>query len=355
MRIVFFTHRYPPDIGGVERTVRGISRALIELGHSVTVITETVGAAHPGSASMPVVEELRVPKRRPFTRLLYWRWMWRRRNVFASSDALHFHDYGTFVHWFLPLRWLVRAPVYAMTYHGFDSWPIRMRDRAYRRLASWCMDTTFGSGSYLRAYYRHRIDRTSVGAPSTRLVSATSVGERRFVFVGRLAADTMIDEIVRCVRDAAEWTGIACELALVGDGPLRDTLRAFETPRFTLRFHGALDEPETVLAGARWIIATGLLAALEGFALAKPVVLPALHALKRDYFDSIPEVRSKALVAESEGELTAMFETLLRAESDDPLHDRVDRARAYADTLSWTGIAQMYLDGYADGRRARRT
>lgn len=349
MKIVFFTHKYPPDIGGVERTVDRIARELVRLGHTVKVVTETPGASTALGPDRPEVEELRVTPIRPFTRLLYWRWMLRHRQEFVECDVLHFHDYGTFIHWFLPLWFIIRKPAYAITFHGFDSWPIRWGDRVFRRVASWCMDVCYGSGSYLLRAYRHRIDHTYVGAPLRRSITETPAILDRFVFVGRLAGDTQIDTVVRCLRDAAEIDGSSCDLDLVGDGPLRGALAAMNGTKLRLRLHGAQEDPIPFLAQGRWVIATGLLAALDAFACERLAILPAFTGLKRSYFESIPGVRDKALLGETPGALTDLFRRLIAQPDEAAFTEKIRAAKAYADTLSWTAIAHLYLEGYASG------
>ena len=38
MKIVFFVHRYWPRVGGVERYIHCLARALVGMGHDVTVV-----------------------------------------------------------------------------------------------------------------------------------------------------------------------------------------------------------------------------------------------------------------------------------------------------------------------------
>ena len=346
MKIIFFTHSYPPAIGGVELTVERISRQLRRLGHEVKVITETPGAHAAAVNGFPEVEELHVSIHRPFTRLSYWKWMWNHRSEFSTSDVLHFHDYGTFIHWYFPLRFVVKAPVYAMTFHGFDSWPIRWHDRVFRRISGWCMDVTFGSGSYLKRYYHHRIDHTYVGAPLRKPTSDGKQGSSSFLFIGRLAEDTLILDVVRCLRAVTDETGRGCRLDLVGDGPLKTTIMAMASGRLNIHCHGPLSDPCELLADAGSIIATGLLAVLDAFSFEKPVIVPAFHPLKADYFSSIPDVAEKSIVCHDLASMKKELGRLLVTMESAELACKIRSAKAYADTLSWEGIARLYLHAY---------
>lgn len=344
MHIVFFTHRFSPDIGGVELSVARLSEALGAIGHRVTVVTESDSEAEriPGVT----VLRLRVATRRPFTRLLYWRWMWGHRALLRDADVLHFHDYGTFVHWFFPLRLLVRTPVYAMTFHGFDSWPVRRKDDLLRAMAARCMDVTFGCGTFIASHYRQRIDHWHIGAPVRRPVAASTQLTSSFLYIGRLAEDTGILSFTRCLAKAATETSGRPLLTVVGDGPLRAEVAAAAGDRCDLVFHPATADVDGFLASAGVVVATGFLAVLDAFAFERPVIAPALTAIKRDYFSSIPDAGELLFLAADEEELQQILGTLLRSTDSDGVRTRIARAKAFVDALSWTGIANSHLDAY---------
>jgi glycosyltransferase involved in cell wall biosynthesis len=167
-----------------------------------------------------------------------------------------------------------------------------------------------------------------------------------FLYIGRLAEDTGILPFARCLANAAAETSSRPLLTVVGDGPLRAEIVAAAGDRCELVFHPATADVDGFLASAGVVVATGFLAVLDAFAFERPVIAPALTAIKRDYFSSIPNARELLFLAADEEELQRTLCTLLRSGDADGVRMRVARAKAFVDTLSWTGIANSHLDAY---------
>ena len=348
MDIVFFTHKFLPDIGGVELTLARLSAAVSALGHRVTVVTES--ASEQVTLEGVTIVRLRVPTVRPFTRLLYWRWMWHHRALFQAADVLHFHDYGTFMHWFFPLRLLLRKPLYAMTFHGFDSWPVRRKDDLLRMLAARCMDVTFGCGAFIAKHYRQRVDHWYVGAPIRRPTVEAGAVVPSFLYVGRLADDTCILQFARCLAEAASGEPVRPQLTLVGDGPLKAAISAEAGTHCDLVFHGATADVSSFIEAAGYVVATGFLAVLDAFAFERPVIAPALTPIKRDYFASIPAVNDLLVLASDEAELVKVLRAVLEEPESQAMRSRVQRAKSFVDALTWERIAAFHIRAY--GRQA---
>jgi glycosyltransferase involved in cell wall biosynthesis len=344
MTIVFFTHRFLPDVGGVELTTARLAETLAATGHRMVIVTES--ASEQCAPAGVTVLRMRVRAAWPFTRLRYWRWMWQHRALFREADVLHFHDYGTFMHWFLPLRWAVRGPVYAMTFHGFDSWPVRRRDNLLRALAASCMDVTFGCGRFIARHYRQRIDHFYVGAPVRRPVSPPGPITASFLYIGRIADDTGVLAFTECLAIAAGRAGFQPVLTIVGDGPLYGAVLRAAGTAVTVHVHPATTDVASFLAQTGYVVGTGFLALFDAFAFERPVVVPAFTSIKRDYFASIDRIADLVLLARDRDELAAVLTGILETPVSDAVTDRVRNAKAYVDTLSWEGIAQLYVQGY---------
>lgn len=348
MRIVFFTHRFLPDVGGVQLSVEATGLALAADGHDVHIITESKGPDRIGDMT---VHRLQIPRLRPITRLLMWRSLLRLLSLFRSSDVLHFHDYGTYIHWFLPLRPFCRRPVYAMTFHGFDGWPITLRHHVWRDVAARMMDVTFAVGSYVRTLYAHRIDYCFLGAP-LRAQAPSAPDALHILFVGRLADDTGVLPVLDALDRASRAKGVRTTVTLVGeasDGWGRDA-RSWQA--LALTQHPPTLDVDSFIAEASVIIATGLLALFDAFACRRCVLVPALTPVKREYVSSITEIDALALVARSDGELDAIARHVLEGGWKDE-GKRIARARTFAEGHTWQGIAALHLEAYASAQTRR--
>ncbi len=341
MTIIHFANHFLPRIGGVELSVARTAEAQALRGHDVTVVAETPSTGSDTQFSF-AVRRFSVPVVRPLTRLLYWRWMWQQRHWLNAADVLHFHDYTTFIHWFLPLRLVIRHPRYAVTFHGFEGWPLRLRHRAFRTLTAMCVHTRFAVGSYISKYYGHAVDAVYLGAPARSLPVMSRGSGNIFAFVGRLAADTGILEFAQDLRLAAQGSGSAVELRLAGEGPLRSELEQLNSPLFRVHMPGAVEYPSRVYEGSRFIIATGFLSILEAFQTGIPVLIPAFSEFKQNYVRSIEGIGKMATVLNDRKSAPEMLEELLTAKSDtSTAEQRAAAAGLWIITQTWDNVAAL--------------
>jgi glycosyltransferase involved in cell wall biosynthesis len=350
MNIVFFVDRFPPSTGGVEQSTWHTAHALAAKGHRLTVVTE-----HEASRSderLPsgvTVIRFQRPFARPFTRFMYWKLMLSMRSLFRDADVLHFHDYHTLLDWFGPLRLLLRRPVYAVTFHGFEGWPIRLRHHLLRHIAARLAHVRFGVGEYLREWYGHPVDQVFIGAPVCTPPATPPKGHRvDLCYVGRLEADTGILDVLGTLRNA----GVVGRrtIVLAGEGSLRNRIAALSTERFTIELRGVVHDPSELIVSSRVVIATGFLSTLNAWALGVPVLFPAFTEIKRSYIRSIPDASSLAWIAESPEECAAYAEEILRGSAE--AERRRTAASAFVSALSWHDIAGLHEEHYAQANDA---
>ncbi len=353
MRIVHFANHFLPSAGGVEWSVLRTAEAQATQGMDVTVITETPRGSFDDSALPFAVQRFSVPVCRPITRLFYWRWMWRQRGILGEADVLHFHDYTPLVHWFLPLRAVIRRPRYAITFHGFEHWPVHLRHRILRSIAARMCHARFAVGEYVRKIYRHPIDAVYLGAPAHRYPAVAPSIEMRFVYVGRLEEDTGIAEFAETLADRAAERRVIVQLELAGSGRLRSHLEKLDGPWMNITFHGRLEDPSPLIARARYIVATGFLAIFEAFQSGIPVLVPVLTEIKRLYIDSIPQADSLLSALRDRTEMREVIDRTLTSDMHPQFIERAKNAQTFVSEHTWKDIADLLASGYALGKNEK--
>ncbi len=352
MHIVFFVNHFLPSVGGVQWSVLRTAEALAVRGHDVTLITETPADNRSSDEDLPFrIIRFHVPLRRPITRLWYWRWMWSQRSLLRSADVLHFHDYTTFFHWFLPLRPLIRGPRYAVTFHGFEHWPVRLRHRVFRSITAAGCDVRFAVGEYIRSIYGHSIDAVYLGAPVRRHERLAPAEERVFAYAGRLSDDTGILPLLRCLASSAERNRVSVRVRIAGDGPLRDQVAGLADRHLAVELLGVSEHPERVIAAARWIIATGFLGIFDACASGAPVIVPAYTPVKKNYVASIPDAGQMLSILGDERESSSFFDSLLTDRNRTELEEKARRAFMFASQQTWDDIAVLFEDWYVEHDR----
>lgn len=263
------------------------------------------------------------------------------RKFLRSADVLHFHDYTTFFHWFLPLRMLIRSPRYAVTFHGFEHWPILFRHQVFRAVTAACCDIRFAVGDYLRQMYRHPVDAVYLGAPVRCFQQTPSSTDPVFAYAGRLSEDTGILPLLSWLALAANQSDGAVRVRIVGDGPNREAIAGLRSTNMHLDFLGVSPNPQLELSSARWVIATGFLGIFEAFTSGIPVIYPAFNLIKKQYIASIPASESLLSVLDDTEASRAYFAALLRGDLEKELEEKARRAALFVSELTWDDIAVM--------------
>ncbi|MBR9978419.1 MAG: glycosyltransferase family 4 protein [Bacteroidetes bacterium] len=356
MRIVFFVNHFLPSIGGVQWSALRTAEALSGRGHDVTVYTETPSTDGEDDEVWAFsLRRFTVPACRPLTRLWYWHFMWSQRAFLASADVLHFHDYTTFFHWFLPLRLLIRTPRYVVTFHGFEFWPVRKRHQVLREVTARLCHVRFAVGEYLRGIYTHPIDAVYLGAP---VHSETRPQELRsnddvsvaapltFAFVGRLEEDTGILSALLLLRNVAEQCRRSIRVCIAGDGVLRSGIEALDGDVLRIELYGKTPRPDLLLDQADMVIASGYLAVFDAWQRGLPVLAPAFTHLKRTYFESIPDMRHLLFLLDSEEHAKQLLTAILTGSMRKEIAMTAERARRFVSRLSWQDIAILLENWY---------
>jgi len=354
MEIVFFTHRFLPLIGGVETSVYQVAKSLVEAGNRVTIITEGDNERIEQLGTNIIVVRFSISAHRPITRLFYWVWIWKHRELIKMADVLHFHDYGTFIHWYAPFWIVFRSPVYAMTFHGFDGWPIRWKHQFFRQIASSCMDVRYGVGLYIAKLYTPHIDYFFLGAPTIQY-QLTSSNQYVFdyMFVGRLEPDTGIEKILTLLSHTNMRSKMSSHILLVGNGSLSVKILGYRSDFVSITILPPSYDLKRYYQNSRIIICTGFLAVFNVFALKIPAIIPAFSGYKQDYFSSIPNIEKYAWVCKNDFEFESSIRELSNL-ANPSVSLKTTAAFKYSQTQTWRKIAELHIEGYTNAMERKR-
>lgn len=309
MKIALITRRYPPLIGGAEKVLSYLARALAEEGAEVTVLT-----AHPPGLNVPETETVEMPRgggrltvvRLPTSRLRFlgtWLYMRNLRRWLATHEldiayvSMLKHDayvtVGEAARRGFPV--LLRPEGAGATGDvAWQSW-----GRFGRRIADRCKaaDAIVAISSAVtkeldEAGYDHsRIHAIPNGVPIPETPWQRRADWRsspRAVFVGRLAKEKGLDTLLHAWRYVrADYP--RARLTLLGEGPERPALAGL-VERLGLRdlvdLPGASDDTEGTLRASDLFILPSReegmsVALLEAMALGVPLVASSIPGNRR--------------------------------------------------------------------------
>jgi|SRR5581483_10957186 len=274
MKIVFLSHYFSPHIGGVEKHVLELSKALIKKGHQVTVVTQN----YDNLKDIDMVDKIKIirfsyPKKKFIGLIFIWIWFWQNRNILLSADIIHIHD--VFI-WYLPFRFIFPSRKVYLTIHGLE-WnnPFSMSGILQKKLALKLSKKSIGIGKFLEKYLSVKFDTISYGATN---IPKNKIKKRKkiIVFVGRLARDTGVIEFLNYLKKHKNLKAV-----FIGDGDYKNQCQKYgEVRGFT--------NSQKFIENAGVLVPGGYLTCLEGFAAKCKIKIFISNDLKRDYWQLSP-------------------------------------------------------------------
>ncbi|HEX6977519.1 MAG TPA: glycosyltransferase family 4 protein [Patescibacteria group bacterium] len=341
MKVLFLSRFYYPHVGGVEKHLENLSYQLIVRGHSVSVISGKF------TTNLKDIETFRGSKiyRFPYPKLkflgLVWIWisLFKYRNLILKSDIVHCHD--VFI-WYLPFRFLFyKKPVYT-TFHGYESYPIRISAKIIRRLSE---KLSFGSiciGDFMKKWYGHNPNFVSYGAVDIKKFKPAKKNKYKYdaVFSSRLDEQTGITAYIDAVKIIRKRKR-RFEFLILGDGKFKSLASLVGTSI------GFVDNTENYLRESRFAFYSRYLAILEAFAAKKFVFAVYDNPIKSDYLKMTPF--SKWIVIEKDPKKLAQqvkyySKNLYKAKS------RIENAYRWVKRQTWENLTDMYLDLWMIGK-----
>ena len=342
MRIVFFTRRHGPAVGGVETYIQCLARAVAGLGHHPVVVT---GAHRPGLDEHEVVDGIEV-YRYPAYRspLRAWSRLMRMGSLFARADVVHVSDTAVLEYYYRMLAWrFVRTPVF-LTRHGMSmAYPVPQSEKARaRRSLDWVHGVAH-DGLFIEKWLGVTPDCTpdqGLFPEADDIAPTPEPSVDRAVFIGRLEQDSGIGTYLEALDILQRRHGVTLHLDVYGDGTELPRLRRYAAEhRLAVSFKAACPDARARLVDGAFALVTGRMAIQEAMARRRLVIAVYDNPLKRDYLTA--ERFSPYLLAGGSAEAISDHLIYYRRRPG-ARRAMIERAYAYARTLSWPTTAEAY-------------
>ena len=352
MKILFFSRRFWPSIGGVEKHVMEVGKRLVKMGYEVTVVSESSTSEE--SRSLPrhhprclKVYYISVRANEKSKKFQIWEWLWKNRCLIQEADIVHCHDV---FYWYLPFRFLYPKKKVFTTFHGWEGiYPPRWQAKVIRNISE---KLSFGNicvGDFIRKWYGTRADYTTYGGVTnpprrSHVFPADSAGQpdtvrgdsKRiydFCFIGRLEKDTGLLIYLQALEKFIIYN-LKFKIRFLGDGSLR---KEAERLGEVLGFMEGLEE---YVKNFDFIFTSGYLSILEAMINKKLVFATFDNPLKEDYLKMAPF--SQWIVIESDPKELAK-KVLFYAKNPGEEKKLVKNAYNWAREQSWEKVTEGYL------------
>jgi glycosyltransferase involved in cell wall biosynthesis len=347
MKVVMVTQFFYPHVGGVERHVCEVSKALAGGGDELHVITWKYRS---NLSEVEKREGITIHRilhsdwhRGTLRRVKGWIGMGKLLTLWKGADVIHFHDYSPLIEWYLPF-YAVRRKFY-ITFHGYEGYPIPRLSVAMRRLAHRLSQGSICVGGFIPKYYGTPCPLITYGGVDVKPPESAPEKEGA-VFLGSLRRDMGITGYIAALAILRETYGIQLPLRVVGDGPLKENLIALaKEKKVELHMLGVQSDPHPFLSGAKLALVDSYLAILEAMALKIPVFSFYDNPVKKDYLYSFPGKNEILGIHDEPEKLAADIAAYL--ENPANYEKRVARGYAFAADQTWSRVGDLYRKLYA--------
>lgn len=339
MTIIFLTRRFWPDVGGVEKHVLEIGRGLVNDGHKVVVITQSPGK----EKEIQGIEIRRIKSPDNWFQKFYiWKWFWQNRDLIAESEIVHAHDV---YFWYLPFRLLFPFKKSFITFHGYESYPIKRKAILIRKLSEKLANGNIIVGDFIKKWYGTKPNFVIYGgvdvprimnphfAKTSRDKHESRIKNRESaVFIGRLDDHTGILEYAKSI-DLIRKEYPDFEFGVFGDGQHKETLNFYKPKGFIV---GA----EKYLKQYNFAFVSRYLSILEALANKRLVFALYDNPVKESYLKMSPF--SKFIIIEKTPEkIKEKVEYFLNHRREEKKF--VDLGFEWAKKQTWEDVVKTYL------------
>ena len=339
MTILFFARRFYPLIGGVEKHVFEISSHLIQKGHRVIVVTEQTGNEDqtellPVKGKKTYIEIHRIPTgtNERLKKFQIWSALWKLRKLIFSADIVHCHDV---FFWYLPFRFIYRHKPVFITFHGYESFPIKRKAIFVRKISEKLTKGNICIGDFIAKYYGTIPDFISYGAVTvSELKSSRKIKTDSAVFIGRLDEQTSILTYAKSIS-LIQNRYKSFKFLVVGEGKYKRYIaNRFKVIGFQRDIHA-------YLANSHYAFISRYLGILEAFAARRLVFAVFDNPVKEDYLKLSP-FAPFMVITNNPKDLSDKLHYYRKHPEEESI--LIEEAYSWVQEQTWEKMVTTYLD-----------
>lgn len=358
MTILFFSRRFLPDIGGVEKHVLEVGKRLINKNHRVIIFTEKQDKDLKNREIITKMEIYRIPVGKPefVKKFIVWWWLWRHRDLIKKADIVHTHDV---FFWYLPFRFLYPEKPVFVTFHGHETkFPPAKRAIFIRKISEKLAWGNICVGEYIKKWYGTKPDFVTYGgvdinksqnlnltlrqaqddAEQGRSIKAQINNAKiKILFIGRLEKDTGLPIYLKAL-EILKKKNIDFEFDVCGDGSLRKIAEKWG------RVWGFVEDINPYLTRSDLVFTSSYLSILETMKAERLIFSVYDNKLKADYLKMTPFAGFIIIKSSSKKLAEAIEDDLHYPER---YREKVNNGYRWIKEQRWNKVANLYESLYS--------
>ena len=348
MTILFFTRRFYPLIGGVEKHVLEVGKRLVKKGFRVIVITEYENNTNkqnqqsiPFSAMFEGIEiiRVRVGEEGKLKKFRVWLKLLRHIKTISSADIVHCHD---IFFWYLPFRLLFPFKKVYTTFHGYEGNNIpNKKSILMHKLAEKFSWGNICVGDFFKKWYGTKPTIVTYGAVDhVNRSMEKSYNKGPVVFLGRLEEETGIMEYLKAFSKVQKKYK-KLKLVVLGDGLQMNKAKKFaKSNKLNVEFRGFVKDISPDLERASFVFVSRYLGILESFMSKKYVLAVYNNEIKKDYLQMTPFAQFIS-IAKNSNEISNQLEKYILNEKEASL--KINKGYNWVKNQTWEKMTSIYL------------
>lgn len=340
MKVLFFTRRFWPEIGGVEKHIMFLSKELVKRGFEITIISENQNHKLKDKEEVnPNIKIYRIPittseKNKKFQ---IWFWLLKNKKLIKEANIVHCHDV---FFWFLPFKLLFPRKKVFTTFHGYEPPGPSLRKVFSHQIASTLSCGSIAIGDWHSKWYKVKSDIVSYGAVKESDSKKTLKRKYDFCFVGRLAKDTGILVYLKALKILND-KDLKYSLVVCGDGPESKNAKIFcKNAKLKVNFLGFIQDPIKYVNISKYCFVSSYLAILESLISKKFVFAVYDSPIKKDYLEMAPFSKWISISGSSQ-ELAQNIEYYLSHPEE--TKKMIENGYEWAKKQTWGKLANQYI------------
>jgi glycosyltransferase involved in cell wall biosynthesis len=329
MKVLFLTRRFYPDIGGVEKHIEKISKDLIKKGNEVTVLSENL-RRYKKSEVYRGIKIYRIPVRSEKNKKWeIWRWLWQNRDLISQADAIHAHDV---YYWFIPFKFLYPKKKSYITFHGYETYPIKTSTILMRKLSEKLATGNIIVGDFIKKWYGTKPNYVIYGGVDIPKKENIQPKKNSAIFIGRLDEHTGILEYSKAYSMIRKSFN-DFSFTVIGDGKFINRLSK------SIKIESSFNASDEITK-YEFAFVSGYLSILEAIASKRLVFALYDNPLKEDYIKMSP-FNEFIICAKTASELSEKINYFINNPSEKTKY--IERAYEWVRDKTWENVAKTYL------------
>ncbi len=329
-KILFLARLFFPHIGGVEKHLFKVSEKLQQLDYEVTIITEQYDKSLPLREDRYGLSIIRIPTSsgERMKKFQIWKWMIRNRSFISKFDIIHVHDV---FYWLYPLLIGLDRKNIFMTFHGYEGYPITLRQKLHRKIAEKLSRRNICVGDFMRKWYGTNPDIVIYGAAEENTSEANRIKKYSALFFGRLDDQTGIEEYYAAFqRIRKKYKNFVFQV--IGEGKYKKKLDGVRVKPFD-------KEVDKKITQFQFVFVSRYLSMLEAMLNRRVIIAVYDNPVKRDYLYDSPFAKHIE-ICKSSDEVYQKVDFYINNPQEEK--KKIEAAYRWAKKQTWEKVAQDY-------------